>query len=84
MPIGLKRTPSYFQRILATVVLVGLIYTICLVYIDDVCVYAQTEEEFLSRLEKDFGRVINEHGISMPPDKKKKVVNFRILQMVRN
>ena len=103
VPMGLKGAPSYFQRTLATVVLVGLIGNICLVYIDDVCVYAQTEKEFLERLEKVFarfekhnitlkpskcrfgmreveflGRIINEHGISMPPDKKEKVFDFKI------
>jgi len=56
VPMGLKGAPSYFQQTLATVVLVGLINVTCIVYIDDVCVYANNEEEFLQRLEEVFAR----------------------------
>ena len=35
LPFGPKRAPSYFQEIMATVVLAGLIYMICEMYIDD-------------------------------------------------
>ena len=34
LPFGPKRAPSYFQEIMATVVLTGLIYMICEMYID--------------------------------------------------
>ena len=56
VPLGLKGAPSYFQRTPAIVVLVGLINVTCVVYIDDVCVYANNEEEFLRRLEEVFAR----------------------------
>ena len=36
---GPKRAPSYFQEIMANVVLTGLIYMICEMYIDDCTVF---------------------------------------------
>ena len=36
LPFGLKRAPSYFQQTMAIVVLAGLLYFICEVYLDDV------------------------------------------------
>ena len=50
LPFGPKRTLSYFQEIMATVVLVGLIYMICEMYIDDCSVFGDTNVEFVSRL----------------------------------
>ena len=50
LPFGPKRAPSYFQEIMATVVLVGLIYMICKMYIDDCSVFGDTNIEFVSRL----------------------------------
>ena len=44
VPMELKRAPAYFQRMIATVVLVGSIHMICESYIDDVCVIAQLEK----------------------------------------
>jgi hypothetical protein len=50
VPMGLKGAPAYFQAALATIVLAGLIYTICELYIDDIIIYARTEDEFCERL----------------------------------
>ena len=50
LPFGPKRAPSYFQEIMATVVLTGLIYMICEMYIDDCTVFGDTNIEFVSRL----------------------------------
>ena len=50
LPFGPKRAPSYFQEIMATVVLAGLIYMICEMYIDDCTVFGDTNIEFVSRL----------------------------------
>ena len=47
LPFGPKRAPSYFQEIMATVVLVGLIYMICERYIDDCSVFGDTNVEFV-------------------------------------
>ena len=49
-----KRAPSYFQEIMATVVLAGLIYMICKMYIDDCTVFGDTNIEFVSRLKLIF------------------------------
>ncbi len=49
--MGLKGAPSYFQRVMATVVLGGLIMSICELYIDDLLIYADSEEQLLERLE---------------------------------
>lgn len=68
VPMGLKGAPSYFQRVLATVVLVGLIYTICELYIDDIIVHAREPDEFLSRLRKVFER-LRKHNITLNPEK---------------
>ena len=47
LPFGPKRAPSYFQEIMATVVLTGLIYMICEMYIDDCTVFGDTNTEFV-------------------------------------
>ena len=53
---GPKRAPSYFQEIMATVVLTCLIYMICEMYIDDCTVFGYTNIEFVSRLKLIFER----------------------------
>ena len=50
LPFGPKRAPSYFQEIMATVVLTGLIYMIFEMYVDDCTVFSDTNIEFVSRL----------------------------------
>jgi Reverse transcriptase (RNA-dependent DNA polymerase) len=55
-PFGLTGAPSYFQQTIATVVLAGLLYFTCEVYIDDVNVYAKDSDEFLARLREVFQR----------------------------
>ena len=47
LPFGPKRAPSNFQEIMATVVLVALIYMICEMYIDDCSVFGDTNIEFV-------------------------------------
>ena len=56
LPFGLKRAPSYFQQTMSTVVLAGLLYFICEIYIDDVNVFASNNDEFISRLRQVFTR----------------------------
>ena len=51
---GPKRAPSYFQEIMATVVLTGLIYMICEMYIDDCTAFGNTNIELVSRLKLIF------------------------------
>ena len=59
--MGLKGAPSYFQGVLASIVLVGLLYFICELYIDDIIVYEQCEDEFLKNLETVFQRLQKHH-----------------------
>jgi hypothetical protein len=50
LPMGLKGAGSYFQRVISTIVLSGLIGVTCELYLDDVIIFASSEEEFLTRL----------------------------------
>jgi hypothetical protein len=56
LPFGPKRAPSYFQEMMSSVVLNGLNYFICEMYIDDCILYATGTEQFLERLEILFKR----------------------------
>ena len=68
VPMGLKGAPAYFQRVMATVVLAGLIYSICEVYLDDVIVYASSIDELITNLTKVFER-FRKHNITLNPEK---------------
>ena len=50
LPMGIKSAPVYFQFLMATIVLLGLIHVICEIYIDDILIHAQTEDEFCTNL----------------------------------
>jgi hypothetical protein len=54
--MGLKGAPSYFQQALSTVVLAGLLYAACELYLDDVIVFGSTEDDFVYRLSQVFER----------------------------
>ena len=56
MPFGLCNAPATFQRLM-DIVLSGLNFEICLVYLDDVIIFGSTPEEHLDRLEKVFQRL---------------------------
>jgi Reverse transcriptase (RNA-dependent DNA polymerase) len=56
LPFGPKRAPSYFQEMMSSIVLAGLIYFICEVYLDDVIVFADNTNDFIDRLRKLFTR----------------------------
>ena len=56
LPFGPRRAPSYFQEMMATIVLNGLIYISCEMYLDDCIVFARGQDEFLERLERVFRR----------------------------
>ena len=51
-------TGPYFQRSMASEILVRLIYRICELYIDDVLIHVATESEFLTRITP----VLTSHG----------------------
>ena len=68
VPMGLKGAPSYFQKVMATVVLAGLLYVICDLYLDDILVYGSTFEEYLANLEQVLKR-LEQHNITVNPEK---------------
>ena len=68
VPMGPKGAPSYFQEIIQTVVLAGLIYAICEAYLDDILVYAATPEDLVARLRLVFER-FRKHKLTINPEK---------------
>ena len=68
LPFGPKKAPPYFQEMMAAVVLVGLIYFICEIYLDDCIVHAMDTPTFISRLEQVFKR-FEKHNIFLKPAK---------------
>ncbi len=68
VPFGLKGAPSYFQRVIASVVLAGLIYVICEVYIDDIIIFSENEEEHAKHVAQVFD-LLKEAGLKMKGDK---------------
>jgi hypothetical protein len=53
----LKKAPAHFQEQMAATVLLGLIYYICEVYLDDIIVHGKTNEEFIFNLREVFKRM---------------------------
>jgi hypothetical protein len=56
MPFGLTNAPATFQRMM-DVVLAGLKWNTCLVYLDDIVVFAPTVSQHLERLETVLQRI---------------------------
>lgn len=68
VPMGLKNAASYFQRVMATVVLAGLIFIICELYIDDIMVFGQHDDDFILNLEQVFKR-LRQYHVTLNPKK---------------
>ena len=68
LPFGLKKAPSHFQEQMATTLLIGLIYYICEVYLDDIIVHGKDTAEFLERLRKVFER-LDKYKVILKPTK---------------
>jgi hypothetical protein len=68
LPMGPKGAPSYFQQQMCTRVLAGLIHTILEVYLDDIIVYASSQDELLQRLQAVFDR-LKQFNITLNPEK---------------
>jgi len=66
--MGLKGACSYFQRMMTTEVLRGLIHELCEVYLDDVVVGGTTTHDFLHNLRQVFMR-FRQFNITLNPDK---------------
>lgn len=67
MPFGLKSGPSTFQRLM-TIAMAGLQGLKCLIYMDDILIYAQTLEEHNEKLKSVFER-LRVHKLKLQPDK---------------
>ena len=67
LPFGLKRAPSYFQEQMATI-MVGLIYFICELYLDDILVFGETENQFITNLRTVFIR-LDKHSLKLKAPK---------------
>ena len=67
LPFGLCNGPSTFQRLME-VVLSGLVWDSCFVYIDDVLVCSRTFEEHLQHLRQVFTR-LREANLKLKPKK---------------
>ena len=66
MPFGLCNAPATFQRLM-DIVLTGLQWTSCLVYLDDIIVLGRTFTEHLSNLGSVFSR-IRDAGLKIKPE----------------
>jgi hypothetical protein len=66
----LKSAPAFFQAAMQQTVLADMLYQICEVYLDDIIVFAETENELLANLEKIFSR-LEEYNITLNPEKVK-------------
>ena len=67
MPFGLCNSPVTFQRLME-LVLHGLQWQTCLIYLDDVIVYASTFDEHIRRVDEVLRR-IKEAGLKLKPEK---------------
>ena len=68
VPFGLKNAPAYFQKVISTVVLAGLVGVICEVYIDDVITFGDNEAELFDNLSVILSR-FREFGLVVHPTK---------------
>jgi transposase InsO family protein len=68
LPFGPKRAPSYFQQMMASIVLIGLLYFICEMYLDDCIVHGTGPAQFLERLRKVLER-FRKHNVFLKPNK---------------
>ena len=68
VPFGLKGAPGYFQQIMATIVLFGILYKCTEVYLDDVFVHGNTGDEYFENLEEVFKR-FRKYKLTIHPEK---------------
>ena len=68
VPMGLKGAPSYFQHVMQTEVLDGLMYEVCELYIDDEIIFANSADDMVENLKRVLQR-LSEFNITVSPDK---------------
>ena len=66
MPFGLCNTGATFQRLM-DIVMSGLCFQVCLVYLDDIIVFSQTPEQHLDRLHIVLER-LRSAGLKLKPE----------------
>lgn len=67
MPFGLCNSPATFERLME-IVLAGLNWQICLIYLDDIIIHGRTFESMLSNLDSVLGK-LQEAGLKLKPRK---------------
>ena len=67
MPFGLNSARSTFQRTME-LLMSGLQWTTCLIYIDDIMVFSRNFREHISRVEEVLRRM-SQTGLKLKPDK---------------
>jgi hypothetical protein len=67
MALGLSNAPSTYSRLM-DMVLNGLTYNYCLVYLDDTIIYSKSFDDHLVHLNEILKRV-SEAGLKLRPDK---------------
>lgn len=67
MPFGLKNSPATFQRVIEKA-LGNLHLKTCIIYFDNVIVFAKDTEQHLERLEEVFGK-LDKAGLKLSPSK---------------
>ena len=67
LSFGLVNAPSQFARIME-LVMSGLTYDVCLVYLDDILIFSKTFVEHLERLATVFNR-LDRYGLKLKPSK---------------
>eukprot|EP01040_Poterioochromonas_malhamensis_P013058 gene13058-14325_t len=68
VPMGISTAPAYFQQAIADTVMADLRQTCMEMYIDDMLIYGDTEEDFLENLRKVFER-LQLYNITVNPAK---------------
>src|SRR5258708_856530 len=69
LPMGLSNSPGTFQRLM-NLVMRGLTWISCLVYIDDIVLFANDFEQFTERLQEVFER-LRQANLKLKPSKVK-------------
>ena len=67
MPYGLCNSGATLERLME-LILAGLHWSTCLIYVDDIICFSKTVEEHMRRLDEIFGR-IREMGLKLAPSK---------------
>ena len=68
VPFGLKGAPAYFQKVISTLVLSGLMYISVELYIDDIIIHGQSDHDLLVNIRAVFDR-FRQFNLKLSPKK---------------